>query len=114
MKARGYTDAEIEHVFARYDTDGDRVLRGSEQIRFQADLAAQENNLNADIKDLKNDPNAMRSRQSIPFPRKSFFFLVFFRAVNANADYISSDEFSVVVRRMDRMEYSIGNVVARV
>lgn len=61
MKARGYTDAEIEHVFARYDADGDRVLRGSEQIRFQTDLIAQENNLNTDIKDLKQDPNAMRS-----------------------------------------------------
>ena len=31
-----------------------------------------------------------------------------------DANYISYDEFAVVVRRMDRMEYSIGNVVARV
>ena len=52
MKARGYTDAEIETVFSRYDVDGDRVLRDSEQRRFQADLNAQENNLDMDIKDL--------------------------------------------------------------
>ena len=60
MKARGYTDVEIETVFARYDVDGDRVLRDSEQRNFRADLAAQENSLNMDIKDLKNDPTAAR------------------------------------------------------
>lgn len=57
LKARGYTDAEIETVFSRYDADGDRVLRDSEQKRFRADLAAQENNLDMDIKDL-NDTHA--------------------------------------------------------
>lgn len=52
LKARGYTDVEIENVFSRYDVDGDRVLRDDEQRRFKADLAAQENNLVMDIKDL--------------------------------------------------------------
>jgi polycystin 2 len=52
LKARGYTDAEIETVFSRYDADGDRVLRDAEQRRFRADLTTQENNLDMDIKDL--------------------------------------------------------------
>ncbi len=60
LKARGYTDTEIETVFARYDADGDRVLRDSEQRHFQADLAAQENSLEMDIKDLKNNTNDAR------------------------------------------------------
>jgi polycystin 2 len=54
LKARGYTDVEIENVFSRYDTDGDRVLRDSEQQRFKADLAAQENNLDMDIQNINN------------------------------------------------------------
>lgn len=54
MKARGYTDVEIENVFSRYDSDGDRVLRDAEQKRFRADLADQENNLDMDIKDLND------------------------------------------------------------
>jgi hypothetical protein len=54
LKARGYTDVEIENVFSRYDTDGDRTLRDGEQLRFKADLAAQENNLEMDIKDLSS------------------------------------------------------------
>jgi hypothetical protein len=51
---------EIETVFARYDADGDRVLRDSEQRHFRADLAAQENSLDMDIKDLKKDTGAVR------------------------------------------------------
>ncbi len=60
MKARGFTDVEIENVFTRYDTDGDRVLRNTEQLRFQNDLAAQENDLNMNIKDLKDGSNVRK------------------------------------------------------
>jgi hypothetical protein len=52
LKARGYTDVEIENVFSRYDVDGDRTLRDGEQRRFKADLSKQGNNLEMDIKDL--------------------------------------------------------------
>ncbi len=60
LKARGYTDTEIENVFSRYDTDGDRILHVNEQRQFKSDLMAQENNLDMDIKGLKNDPNGAR------------------------------------------------------
>jgi hypothetical protein len=43
---------EIENVFSRYDTDGDRVFQDAEQRRFRKDLAAQENDLDNDIKNL--------------------------------------------------------------
>jgi hypothetical protein len=33
------------------------VLRNTEQLRFQSDLAAQENDLNMNIKDLKDGSN---------------------------------------------------------
>ncbi len=49
---------EIENVFSRYDADGDRTLRDGEQLRFKADLAAQENNLDMDMKDLNVAPVA--------------------------------------------------------
>ena len=35
LKARGYAEAEIEAVFAKYDVDGDRVLDEEEQVRPQ-------------------------------------------------------------------------------
>ena len=39
--SRGYAEAEIEAVFAKYDTDGDRVLDKSEQEKMLADLDGQ-------------------------------------------------------------------------
>ena len=33
---------------------------------------------------------------------------------NDNANRITYDEFAILVRRIDRMEYSIGNIVSRV
>jgi hypothetical protein len=33
---------------------------------------------------------------------------------NQNANHVAYDEYTGTVRRMDRMEYSVGNVVARV
>lgn len=38
---RGYAEAEIEAVFAKYDLDGDRILDEGEQKRMQADLEGQ-------------------------------------------------------------------------
>jgi hypothetical protein len=38
---RGYAEAEIEAVFAKYDIDGDRVLDKTEQRKMQADLEGQ-------------------------------------------------------------------------
>lgn len=39
--SRGYAEAEIEAVFAKYDIDGDRVLDKTEQRKMQADLEGQ-------------------------------------------------------------------------
>ncbi|CAF4587465.1 unnamed protein product [Rotaria sp. Silwood1] len=104
LKARGYTDVEIENVFSRYDVDGDRVLRDGEQLHFKSDLTAIENNLNVNIQSLKNQSQAAKQ----------------FNAKNQNtnenidANRITYDEFAIVVRRIDRMEYSIGNIVSKI
>ncbi len=39
--SRGYAEAEIEAVFAKYDLDGDRVLDEGEQRKMQSDLEGQ-------------------------------------------------------------------------
>jgi len=133
LKARGYTDVEIENVFARYDSDGDRVLRDAEQRKFKADLAAQENNLEMDINDLNNSHGAQYTNCKIK--QKTIDYHFEFRhnkedgstaaatttssgATGGNendpANRITYDEFAILVRRIDRMEYSIGNIVSRV
>jgi len=45
---RGYAEAEIEAVFAKYDVDGDRGLDFSEQKNMQKDLELQKVSLMVD------------------------------------------------------------------
>jgi polycystin 2 len=43
MKSRGYAEEEIETMFAKYDTDGDRVLGEDEQRALSNDLTKEKN-----------------------------------------------------------------------
>ncbi|CAF1188330.1 unnamed protein product [Adineta steineri] len=115
LKARGYTDVEIENVFARYDTDGDRVLRDAEQRRFKADLAAQENNLDMDIQDLNDSQGNPKANGASASPPPTT--TIGGGGASGDTDHanrITYDEFAILVRRIDRMEYSIGNIVSRI
>ncbi|CAF0883949.1 unnamed protein product [Adineta steineri] len=96
LKARGYTDTEIENVFTRYDVDGDGVLRIGEQDTFKNDLSAQENDLNKNIKGFKDGTQDRK------------------KSVQDTTNHITFDEFSILRQRMDRMEYSVGNIVSRI
>ena len=49
LKLRGVPDAEIEAVFAKYDTDGDMVLNPEELKKLQQDLLKQTQNIDNEI-----------------------------------------------------------------
>ena len=54
---KGYADTEIEAMFAKYDTDGDRILDPEEQRHLAEDLLKQKDSLNqeyAKIQDAKD------------------------------------------------------------
>ncbi|CAF1030105.1 unnamed protein product, partial [Adineta ricciae] len=121
LKARGYTDIEIENVFSRYDTDGDRVLRDAEQRRFKADLTAQENNLDMDIQDLSDSQVQKANPVAGGAAAAAAAGTTTTTGANTtngndgdNPNRITYDEFAILVRRIDRMEYSIGNIVSRI
>ena len=111
--SRGYAEAEIEAVFAKYDLDGDRVLDESEQKRMQADLEGQKAALSKEYKDLEHqkgrgledsdgsddDLSARRSKNDTDG-----------RVING----VSYEEFTVLSRRVDRMEHSIGSIVSKI
>ena len=46
---KGYADTEIEAMFAKYDTDGDRILDPEEQRHLAEDLLKQKDSLNAEL-----------------------------------------------------------------
>ncbi|XP_047124812.1 polycystin-2 isoform X1 [Hydra vulgaris] len=120
LKLRGHADAEIEAVFAQYDIDGDRTLNELEQQQMQDDLEGQKMELNDEIQEAKNDVRKTRSKASLrsgdgedeneesddasdPSSQR--------RGGRGGVGY---DEFSVLARRVDRVEHSIGSIVSKI
>ena len=59
MKSRGYAEEEIETMFAKYDTNGDRVLDEAEQRALTNDLLQQNEAIVQEMNELSM-PNAKR------------------------------------------------------
>ncbi|CAH1795418.1 unnamed protein product [Owenia fusiformis] len=124
LKTRGYAEAEIEAVFAKYDLDGDRILDEGEQRKMQADLEGQKEQLNKEFEELEE--KAQNKRQDVTRGSRVSFgedsgedsddeesgtkSSRSGRAVNG----VSYEEFTVLSRRVDRMEHSIGSIVSKI
>lgn len=124
LKTRGYADGEIEALFAKYDIDGDRVLDEAEQKRMQADLNNQKDALNKEYDQLEKSGNrpgtARRSSSRVSYNddsgedsddedsgTKS-------SRSGRGSNGVSYEEFTVLSRRVDRMEHSIGSIVSKI
>ncbi|XP_060635243.2 polycystin-2 isoform X2 [Anolis sagrei] len=115
LKGKGHTDAEIEAIFTKYDQDGDQELTELEHQQMRDDLE-KERDLDLDRSSL-NRPLSGRS-----FPRSlddseedddddSGHSS---RRRGSSSSGVSYEEFQVLVRRVDRMEHSIGSIVSKV
>lgn len=105
-------------MFAKYDLDGDRVLDETEQRRMQADLEGQKEALNKEYGELEEKGARPKSGRSMEGESgeesddedsgtKSSGTG---RVVNG----VSSEDFTVLSRRVDRMEHSIGSIVSKI
>lgn len=121
LKMRGYADGEIEAMFAKYDRDGDRVLDEVEQRRMTADLFEQKAALSKEYDELaegKRPGTGRRSSSRVSFDEsgeesddedsgtKS--------SRTGRTTNVSYEEFTVLARRVDRMEHSIGSIVSKI
>ncbi|XP_052236513.1 polycystic kidney disease 2-like 1 protein isoform X2 [Dreissena polymorpha] len=123
LKTRGYADGEIEALFAKYDIDGDRVLDEEEQRKMLSDLNDQKAALNKEYDDLdkmqRPESVARRSTSRVSFNddsgedsdgedshTKS--------SRSGPAQGVQYEEFTVLSRRVDRMEHSIGSIVSKI
>lgn len=125
LKTRGYADAEIENLFAKYDRDGDRVLDQHEQKIMKEDLEKQSHALNKEYDHLEkaggNRPGtARRSSSRVSFNDDSGedsddedSGTKSSRSGRAS-NGVSYEEFTVLSRRVDRMEHSIGSIVSKI
>ncbi|KAE8630855.1 hypothetical protein XENTR_v10000990 [Xenopus tropicalis] len=116
LKGKGHTDAEIEAIFAKYDQDGDQELTENEHQQMRDDLEKEREDLEMDRGSL---PRPMSGRS---FPRSlddseedddedSGHSS---RRRGSSSSGVSYEEFQVLVRRVDRMEHSIGSIVSKI
>nr|ACN11624.1 polycystin-2 delta7 variant [Mus musculus] len=116
LKGEGHTDAEIEAIFTKYDQDGDQELTEREHQQMRDDLEKEREDLDLEHSSL---PRPMSSRS---FPRSlddseeeddedSGHSS---RRRGSISSGVSYEEFQVLVRRVDRMEHSIGSIVSKI
>ncbi|XP_038625104.1 polycystin-2 isoform X2 [Tachyglossus aculeatus] len=116
LKGKGHTDAEIEAIFTKYDQDGDQELTEHEHQQMRDDLEKEREDLDLD-------------RSSLPRPLSSRSFPHSLddseedddedsghssRRRGSSSSGVSYEEFQVLVRRVDRMEHSIGSIVSKI
>nr|AKN21730.1 PKD2-4 [Schmidtea mediterranea] len=94
LKSRGYGDAEIEAVFARYDTDGDKALDEAEQIAMQKELEDQKNSLDLEIQYEKSE--ILNKTRDVILP------------------VVSLEEYRALNRRVDRMDNNTRIIVTKI
>ncbi len=82
--SRGYAEAEIEAVFAKYDLDGDRRLNEEEQRKMNLALDREREALERDIDREKVRPKSAQSTIDSDEVRCSIISLISIRPVRRN------------------------------
>ncbi|XP_073325368.1 polycystin-2 isoform X1 [Pagrus major] len=116
LKGKGHTDAEIQAIFAKYDQDGDPDLTEHEHQQMRDDLEKEREDLDLERNSLTR-PSSGRS-----FPRTQDDSEEdddedsghSSRRRGSSSGGVSYEEFQVLVRRVDRMEHSIGSIVSKI
>ncbi|KAJ8388264.1 hypothetical protein AAFF_G00135250 [Aldrovandia affinis] len=115
LKGKGHTDAEIEAIFAKYDHDGDQELTEHEHQQMRDDLEKEREDLDLERSSL---PRPVSGRS---FPRSQDDSEEDDDEDSGHSSHrrgsslggVSYEEFQVLVRRVDRMEHSIGSIVSK-
>lgn len=106
LKKCNFSDMEIEMFFAKYDTDGTRLLDADEVKRMLTDLEGQQADLERNAKQEKK-PSMKASSEAETRPVSA-------SSGHGSITSVSFEEFSVLQRRVDRLEHSIGSIVSKI
>ncbi|XP_076830129.1 polycystin-2 isoform X2 [Brachyhypopomus gauderio] len=115
LRGKGHSDAEIEAIFAKYDLEGDQEFAEHEHQQMRDDL------------EKERDLDLERSSLPRPLSGRSFSRSQddseedddedsghSSRRRGSSSGGVSYEEFQVLVRRVDRMEHSIGSIVSKI
>lgn len=100
LKHRNFSDLEIEMFFSKYDKDANHELSMNETKHMLSDLEGQKVDEESDV-----DKSRVSSSQSTSRPPSTLSQFI---------NGVTSDEFNVLSRRVDRMEHSIGSIVCKI
>ncbi|CBY18963.1 unnamed protein product [Oikopleura dioica] len=121
LKLRGVPDAEIEAVFAKYDKDGDMVLNKEERNKLRADLLKQTAEITDEIDDVKDRQEVgealgfdMHQPENHGFASDSNPLANELMLEKLNKMFVSNDEFTILSRRVDRLEHHVSKIASRI
>ncbi|XP_037621018.1 polycystin-2 isoform X1 [Sebastes umbrosus] len=116
LKGKGHTDAEIQAIFAKYDHDGDQELTEHEHQQMRDDLEKEREDLDLERNSLarpssgRSFPHTQDESEEDDDEDSGHSS----RRRGSSSGGVSYEEFQVLVRRVDRMEHSIGSIVSKI
>jgi polycystin 2 len=106
MKSRGYSEEEIETMFAKYDINGDRVLDENEQRALSSDLSKQTDAILQEMDELNMTVKNM--------PVKNIAKNEYEGNVATSRQEVSIEDYNDLAKRVDSMETCVGSVLTKV
>ncbi|CAF1010652.1 unnamed protein product [Rotaria sordida] len=111
MKSRGYAEEEIETMFAKYDTDGDRVLDEDEQQALTNDLLKQNDAILREMNELnmttQNNKVMINAFDNDPKDNDT-------TSERLETQEVTVQEYNDLAKRLDSMESSVGLVLTKI
>jgi len=115
LKKMGHADFEIEALFDKFDTDGDRILNEEEVARMKEELEEDEEEVEDDLMEINKMEKTTKHMLSKLMLRDENDDEVSESERESESDdeekYISSEEFKMLMKRVDQSEESVGNIV---
>ncbi|XP_061626834.1 polycystin-2 [Phyllopteryx taeniolatus] len=116
LKGKGHTDAEIQAIFAKYEHEGDQELTEQDHQQMRDDLEKEREDLDLERNSLtrpcsgRSLPRGQDDSEEDDDEDSGHSS----RRRGSSSGGVSYEEFQVLVRRVDRMEHSIGSIVSKI
>ncbi|XP_053307032.1 polycystic kidney disease 2-like 1 protein [Spea bombifrons] len=107
LKEMGHEDHEITAAFSRFDQDGNRILDEEEQNRMRNILEERRMALNAEIENLGRSFGNKSLEDGVNLAK-------FKDKVSAKASWVSQEEFTIFLKRLQQLELSIGGIMRKI
>ncbi|XP_063291145.1 polycystin-2-like protein 1 [Pelobates fuscus] len=106
LKEMGHDDHEITAAFSRFDQDGNRVLDEDEQKQMRNILEERRVALNAEIENLGRSYRNKDLNEGVN--------LTELKNASAKASWVSQEEFTIFLKRLQQLELSIGGIMRKI